>query len=187
MELSAPSRYATPPVWFRANHGPESVQRVDTRAGCPGSLRSCMLMPPSRTRKPCLRSNSAPCLAGETVQHVDMLCMRHSVCLSAVNRTSYMIASCMAIENEKNLLISYIIIQITVVNIKHNLYISCLLSRIDVMNNRIEETILLIVIAYDSRTRRYVLMSCIACCCLHRCSGYQLRIDTLNRKLLENQ
>src|SRR5216683_3016959 len=40
----------------------------------------CMLMPPSRTRKRCLRSNIAPLLAGENVQHRDMLCMSHSVC-----------------------------------------------------------------------------------------------------------
>ena len=42
-------------------------------------VRSCMLMPPSRTRKTCLRSNIAPRLAGENVQHIDMLCMSHSV------------------------------------------------------------------------------------------------------------
>src|SRR2546427_730293 len=47
-------------------------------------FRSCMLMPPSRTRTTCLRSNIAPRLAGENVQHIDMLCMSHSVCLYAV-------------------------------------------------------------------------------------------------------
>src|SRR5713101_5943411 len=46
----------------------------------PKLLRSCMLMPPSRTRKRCLRSNIAPLLAGENVQHINMLCMSHSVC-----------------------------------------------------------------------------------------------------------
>jgi len=55
-------------------------------------LRFCMLMPPSRTRKTCLRSNSAPRLAGENVQHVDMLGMSHSVCLYALDNTSYIIA-----------------------------------------------------------------------------------------------
>src|SRR5713101_4567860 len=34
-------------------------------------LRSCILMPPSRTRKRCLRSNIAPLLAGENVQHIN--------------------------------------------------------------------------------------------------------------------
>jgi len=42
-------------------------------------FRSCMLMPPSRTRETCLRSNIAPLLASENVQHMDMLCMRHTI------------------------------------------------------------------------------------------------------------
>jgi len=43
--------------------------------------RSCMLMPPSRTRMTCLRNNIAPRLAGENVQHIDILYMIHSAFL----------------------------------------------------------------------------------------------------------
>jgi hypothetical protein len=37
-------------------------------------------MPPSRTRKRCLRSNSTSLLANENVQHRDTFCMSHAVC-----------------------------------------------------------------------------------------------------------
>ena len=54
-------------------------------------IRLRMLMPPSRTRKTCQRSNSAPRLAGEKLQHVDMLGMSHSAYLYALKDTSYII------------------------------------------------------------------------------------------------
>ena len=41
----------------------------------------------------------------------------------------------MSTENQKNLFISYIIIQIIAMAIKHALYIFCLLFIIDFMNN----------------------------------------------------
>ena len=53
-------------------------------------FRSCMLMPPSRTRMTCLRSNIALLLAGEDIQHIDMLCISHSVCQYALNSVLYM-------------------------------------------------------------------------------------------------
>ena len=84
-------------------------------------LRFCMLMPPSRTRKTCLRSNIAPRLAGENVQHIDMLCISHSVCLYVFNITSYIIVKYMSTENQKNLFISYIIIQIIAMHRKHTI------------------------------------------------------------------
>jgi hypothetical protein len=37
-------------------------------------------MPPSRTRKRCLRSNITSLLASKNVQHIDMFCMSHAVC-----------------------------------------------------------------------------------------------------------
>ena len=74
------------------NSLPVSIPSMDPGRRYPRLLRSCMLMPPSRTRKTCLRSNIAPRLAGENVQHVDMLCMSHSACLYALNSTSYIIA-----------------------------------------------------------------------------------------------
>jgi hypothetical protein len=61
-------------------------------------LRSCILMPPSRTRMTCLRSNIAPLLAGEDVQHRDMLCMSHSVCLDAFNSISSILVEHMSIQ-----------------------------------------------------------------------------------------
>src|SRR2546427_1282805 len=64
-------------------------------------FRSCMLMPPSRTRTTCLRSNIAPRLAGENVQHIDMLCMSHSVCLYAFNSTSYIVSSPPVLEKDE--------------------------------------------------------------------------------------
>src|SRR6266571_1712276 len=64
---------------------------MDTRRRHQILLRSCMLMPPSRTRETCLRSNIAPLLAGENVQHIDMLCMRHTIRPYALNSRAYII------------------------------------------------------------------------------------------------
>jgi hypothetical protein len=50
-----------------------------------------MLMPPSRTRETCPRSHIAPILAGENLQHMDMSCMSHSVCLYAIRNIAYII------------------------------------------------------------------------------------------------
>ena len=85
------------PSWAWLSHGVEgdhdTLERREMvhRRRHQGLFRSCMLMPPSRTRKTCLRSNSAPRLAGENVQHVDMLGMSHSAYLYALKDTSYII------------------------------------------------------------------------------------------------
>src|SRR5262245_49543066 len=71
-------------------HQPFVVNRI---------VRSCMLMPPSRTRKTCLRSNSPTRLAGENVQHIDMLCMSPSICLYVLDILSYIIAQYMSTVN----------------------------------------------------------------------------------------
>jgi hypothetical protein len=44
------------------------------------------LMPPSRTRETCQRDYIAPLLAGEKLQHIDMLCMSHSAYLYAIHK-----------------------------------------------------------------------------------------------------
>src|SRR5262245_34239709 len=54
--------------------------------------RSCMLMRPSRTRMTCQRNNIAPRLAGENVQHIDILYIIHSAFLYDINIISYMIS-----------------------------------------------------------------------------------------------
>jgi hypothetical protein len=54
-------------------------------------------MPPSRTRTTCLRSNIAPFLAGEDVQHIDMLC----ICLYALYRILYMLFYNMSTEKQE--------------------------------------------------------------------------------------
>src|SRR5262249_31000507 len=68
------------------------------RCGYRRCIRFCMLMPPSRTRKTCLRSNIAPLLAGEDAQHIDMLCTSHAIYLYALNSLLYISNHIRAIE-----------------------------------------------------------------------------------------
>ncbi len=81
-------------------------------------LRLRMLMPPSRTRETCPRSNLAPILGGENVQHIDILCMSHSVCGYAIHNTSYIIDHYMSIREEIISLFSYHVIIVKIILIK---------------------------------------------------------------------
>ena len=60
-------------------------------------FRSCILMPPSRTRETCQRNNIVPLLVGEKLQHIDMSCMSHSAYPYAIYDLAYLIDEYMSI------------------------------------------------------------------------------------------